>query len=800
MRGTDYAAGTIPSPAWRKLLALGALLALVALLARAVGAQERPEETAIVAAVQIHGCRTITPDQVLALLKTRPGREYNRNVVEDDLRRLAEKNWFRSFQPVHLEKTPDGKVIVHIIVEEHPTVVREVIFKNAHHAKPEELENLTGVRKGMPLNPSQNLRACYEIQDFYRKKGRLLCSVNLEEGRGPGDQRVVFNVCEGPIVKIRKIRFTGNDTLATQARLRTQIDSKQPLLNLGLIGEFNPAVVEHDALKLEEYYKDNGYLDVRVTREVILNDDLRTVDIVFHIHEGLRYRVQDVSVEGPKSVDRDLVRSIVRVKQGDIYNGPATEADMRNITDLYGYRGYAVMADKKLFFTDKEKDPGLVRVHYEVAERGPYRVGEVKVIGNVVTKDRVIRRVLQVYPGQILSYPLLRQGERDLARLGIFETNPEKGGPPKILVREPDDPDNPIRDVEVHVQEQPTGSLMFGVGVNSSSGLVGSIVLNERNFDLFRPPTSMDDILNGRAWRGGGQEFRAEAVPGTQLQRYTISFREPFLFDRPISFTASAYYFQRLYNEYTEERIGTRLTLGKQLNRFWSVTGTLRVEEVGVSNVAPASLGTPEDLLSAVGHHFLIGPRLGVIRDDRDSFLRPTEGGRIEAAVEEVLGSYQFPLLTLEGSRYFTTYQRPDGSGRHVIALRSQLGYAGPNTPVFERFYAGGFNSLRGFQYRGVGPNINGFMVGGNFMWLSTVEYQVPIKANDQIYVVAFVDSGTVERSVTITDYRVSAGVGLRVTLPMLGPVPLALDLGFPIVKGPGDREQVFNFSVGINR
>jgi outer membrane protein insertion porin family len=289
-------------------------------------------------------------------------------------------------------------------------------------------------------------------------------------------------------------------------------------------------------------------------------------------------------------------------------------------------------------------------------------------------------------------------------------------------------------------------------------------------------------------------------VPGTQLQRYTVSFREPFLFDRPISFTASGYYYQRLYNEYTEERIGTRLTLGKQLNRFWSVTGTLRVEEVGISGVAPEILGTPPDLLEAQGHHFLVGPRLGVIRDDRDSFLRPTEGGRIEAAVEQVLGDFTFPQLTLEASRYFTTYQRPDSSGRHVLALRSQLAWTGSNTPVFERFYAGGFNSLRGFQFRGVGPNVNGFMVGGDFMWLNTVEYQVPIKANDQIYVVAFVDSGTVERDVTINDYRVSAGIGLRITVPMLGPVPLAMDLGFPIVKGPGDREQVFNFSIGVFR
>jgi outer membrane protein assembly factor BamA len=284
-------------------------------------------------------------------------------------------------------------------------------------------------------------------------------------------------------------------------------------------------------------------------------------------------------------------------------------------------------------------------------------------------------------------------------------------------------------------------------------------------------------------------------VPGTQLQRYTISFREPFLFDRPISLSTSAYYYQRFYNEYNEQRVGSRITLGKQLNRYWSVAGTARVEDVGISGVLPWA---PPDLLAAQGHHLLVGPRVGVIRDDRDSFLRPTEGGHLEAAFEEILGSYSFPIVTLEGSRYFTTYQRPDGSGRHVIALRSQLGWTGSNTPVFERFFAGGFNSLRGFQFRGVGPNINGFMVGGDFLFLNTFEYQVPVKANDQLYVVAFVDHGTVERDVSIHHYRVSAGFGVRVTVPMLGPVPIAIDFGFPIVRATGDRTQLVAFYIGM--
>jgi len=155
-------------------------------------------------------------------------------------------------------------------------------------------------------------------------------------------------------------------------------------------------------------------------------------------------------------------------------------------------------------------------------------------------------------------------------------------------------------------------------------------------------------------------------------------------------------------------------------------------------------------------------------------------------------------VFSVEGNQYWTTYQRPDQSGRHVLAYHGQVAFAGSNTPVYERFYAGGFRSMRGFEFRGVGPVINGFEVGGDFMWLNSLEYQVPVMANDQIYLVGFVDSGTVEATYKLNDYRVSAGFGVRIVVPLLGPVPIALDFGWPIVKTATDRDQVFSFWVGF--
>jgi len=286
-----------------------------------------------------------------------------------------------------------------------------------------------------------------------------------------------------------------------------------------------------------------------------------------------------------------------------------------------------------------------------------------------------------------------------------------------------------------------------------------------------------------------------EAVPGNEFQRYTGTFRDPSIFDTPYSLTVSGYYYNRMFVEYNESRLGGRVTVGRQFTNLWAANLSTRVEEVEVADV---SAFQPQDIFQDRGSHLAVGVKAGVTRDSRDSFLRPTTGSVIEAGYEQVFGDYQYGLTTFEATKFWTTYQREDRSGKHVLSLHSQLSIAGDDTPVYDRFYAGGFRSIRGFEFRGVGPFQNGFNVGGQLAFLNSIEYQIPVLANDQFYFVSFLDSGAVERNVSIKDYRVTAGLGIRMVVPMLGPVPLALDFGFPIVKGPGDREQLVSFWLGF--
>ncbi len=222
-----------------------------------------------------------------------------------------------------------------------------------------------------------------------------------------------------------------------------------------------------------------------------------------------------------------------------------------------------------------------------------------------------------------------------------------------------------------------------------------------------------------------------------------------------------------------------------------------RVEGINISNVpwfAPPSISRD------AGGHFLLGLRPGVTRDTRDSYVYPTKGSVFDFGFEQVFGDYTFPIGTVEFSQFFSSkyLAREDGSGKHVLGLRSQFSVAGDNAPVFERFYGGGIRSFRGFTFRGMGPFENDLAVGGTFTWINTVEYQIPILANDKVHWAFFVDHGTVEQSFEIRNYRVSVGTGLRLSIPALGPLPLALDFAFPIVKGPNDKGQTFSLSVGL--
>ena len=355
-------------------------------------------------------------------------------------------------------------------------------------------------------------------------------------------------------------------------------------------------------------------------------------------------------------------------------------------------------------------------------------------------------------------------------------------------------------DIDVILSEAQTGRVNIGGAFNSDNGVVGQFTIDEKNFDITRFPRSFREIADGTAFRGGGQQFRLELVPGNNVERYLVSLTEPFLFDTKWSLSLSAYLFQRQFFDWDEQRVGGRAALGYRLSPDLSLSIGLRAENVQIDDPRVA---TSAQLNDALGDTDLYLGTVSLISDTRDHPFLPSEGRYLGLTYSQGFGQVDFPRLEIDYRRYFKLYERPDTSGRHTLSVGTKVGFSGSDTPVFENFFAGGFSTIRGFDFRGASPVEGGVIVGGEFQWLSSVEYQFPITADDMVKGVLFCDFGTVEESVELSSdtFRVAPGFGFRVNMPAAGlGAPLAFDFAFPVAHADTDDTEVFSFYLGVGR
>ena len=361
--------------------------------------------------------------------------------------------------------------------------------------------------------------------------------------------------------------------------------------------------------------------------------------------------------------------------------------------------------------------------------------------------------------------------------------------------------------LDISANETQTGRLMLGVGVNSDAGLVGNFVLDEQNFDIARLPRSWEDISDGTAWRGGGQRFRIEANPGTLVQRYAVTYQQPYLFETAggwVGYDVSAFYFTRIYEDWSEARVGGKTGLSYAFTP--DLRGSIGFDGERVTVYNPHT-PTPPLLDDVHGPNDRYGFSVGLQQDTRDSPFLPTQGHLITFNFEQVVGTFDYPHGEVEGRQYFLLHERADGSGRHTLGIGGIFGITANNTPIYDNYFAGGFSTLRGFAFRGASPLQENVQVGGQLEALGTVEYMFPITADDALRGVVFCDFGTVDQTETRNPFpisgngmRVAPGFGLRINVPAMGPAPIALDLAFPVVSQPGDQIQNFSFFVGVGR
>ena len=754
--------------------------------------------------IDFEGNLRVSNSSLRAAMHLKEGDPYEAKAVDDDVTRL----WaLGAFEDIKVERQPvEGGLRLLFILKERPTIGK-LVFVNNKALSDDKLREVLEFRQRDYLNRYLVQSGRDKLVEKYRDEGYEFAEVTLKIDETARPVTVTYTIKEGPRVRVRAITFTGN-TAYSAAKLRglMQTSVYRWIFNAGVYKE---EILRNDLLTIKDFYRSNGWLDVLVARELAYSDDKSSLTITIHIQEGERYKVEGVVITGNDLFTGAEIRKKLTLKEGVYFTSDDLRKDQASISDMYGEQGYIDAQVKPR--TSLSAEGARLTVKYEIEERRRVYVERVQIRGNEKTQDHVIRRAITLNPGERFDTKKIRESQNALRNTGLFQAFDPKGGvvPLKFDTEPGSEPDK--RDLIVDVTEGKTGELNLGVGVSSNTGLVGEFSISQENFDITDLPKDWADFASGNSFVGGGQILTLRARPGTERQDYLISFRDPSVFDSDYGFGLSAFFAQRVREEWDENRIGGTISVDRAFWKYWRAGATWIPENVEVTNISTTALDVP-DVTSAEGWHSDTSVKFDLIRDTRDNRFMATEGSRLEGSIQifsqAMGGDYDFAKFEVEGKKYFTLFTVPNW-GKHILSIGGDFGAdatygSTPSAPIFDRFFAGGPGdaaSLRGFRFRGIGP-VQGaahIQVGGDVLLVGSVEYEFPI-VQDTIRGVVFGDAGKVASSFDTFDqeqFRASVGTGLRMRFPFFGGIPIALDWGVPVAKQQYDRTQVFSFTIG---
>jgi len=767
-----------------------------------------PLEGRYIREVKVEGLVKVPAQLVENQVRSKPGQPLSLDTVRGDLQRMTRLGKFRRIE-VKSQSFSDETVSLTYACVETP-VIEDVQAVGNRQVTTGDLASAINILKGTAVDRYQIDRAKRQIQDLYRKKGYYLSSVTVDEEELEKRGNLLFVIREGERIRVTAIRFEAFDGKLsfTDGQLDDNIKTKE--WNWFETAPLDDDVLDQDVGALITYYQEHGYLDVRVGPRVQMSPDGKEAIVTFVIAEGTPYTLRSVRVElvdelgiasgkPPTVFSPEQAMALMAIKPGDLYSADKLRKSIVGLQDAYGQMGYVDAKINKNELRDLTKPQ--VDLFITVSEGRAFKTGLMPIKGNELTKQSVVRRNIDLKSERPLDTTAIKRSKEDLQATRLFQP-----GSMKITIQ-PEDPERPgERDVLTEVTETNTGSLGFGVAVDSNDGLIGQISFEQRNFDVADFPDSFGEFISQRAFRGGGQTFNITLAPGTEVQTYSISLSDPALFDTDYSGSIGGAYRLRRFEKYDERRIAGNLALGRKFGERWSGALTLRVADIELRNIDADS---PVDVFEVADPHFLTGIGGKLTRYTSDSRFRPTNGTKLDLAIEQVGalgGDFNFTRFAGGYTVYIPVYESFLGQ-KTVLSLRTAAGYipqSEDDVPIYERFFLGG-RDFRGFNFRTIAPKgirndtrtLGTEPVGGTWSFFAGAEVEQPFW-KDVISGVVFMDTGTVLNEPGFEQYRVSVGFGLRLYVEALGPVPLAFDFGFPLAKQEGDEERVFTFSLDL--
>jgi outer membrane protein insertion porin family len=803
-------------------LALFAAAVLLSGLFSAQGQSFAPRVHKII--IRHVGPPAVSDEFIRANIRTKEGEPFARPTVDEDIKNLYATGYFFKIQ-VGEESSADGMDLTYAV--QSKPILTEINIIGNKKMKAKKLRKKITSKIGQPLDERKLFEDAQAMQELYEKAGYQKTTVVVQPpvidelaGRGT----VTFLIHETPKIRITDIVFD-NARAFTQKQLRKAIKTRRHWMFSWLTGTgvLKEDVFEDDKDALVEYYQNDGYIDF--ASQDIKYDYSTPTKMVIHfiVSEGRQYKVGALDIKGNKifstndflkGITVDRARMKLEMTPGKIFKPTAFTQDQDTLRDMYGARGFLEPetgggGGTTIINATRTPNPttGTIDIAYDIDEGEKCYIEKIEIKGNTQTKDRVLRRELAVYPGEVYDEVLVKISKSRLEQLGYFEK----------VDTAAQDTDVPNRkDLVVGVEQKSTSNFTVGAGYSSVESIAGFVELKMGDFDLFNPPT----------FTGAGEKFEMKASIGTEYQDYEINFTEPWFLGKRLVLDVDLFhrniYYASVNDMYDETFDGGTISLTKALGGFvgldpqvlrGTVSYTLEDAHVSINSgfstngltnyiTAPGGLyangnaiapNISTNIYDTHGTYIISKVGMSLVYDTRNSLNLPNRGQRTAISTEVAAepGDTDFYKLELKSSWYFKGF----GSG-HVLELGGRGGVVSPygdstQVPIFERWFLGGAYNMRGFKYQTVGPEDQfGEPLGGDTYVYGTAEYSIPVIK--LVRLAWFADAGNVfpdpysfNPAPGAREITEDAGMGLRIVLPIGGGAPLRLDYGIPIQHDP---------------
>jgi len=731
--------------------------------------QEQDPDEIRVTDIQIIGQKAVSTQTILIQLKTKTGTAFNQSVLSQDLKRLYATGYFSDIN-VEVQDQENGKKVI-FTVREKP-VLTEITIQGNKALKEDDLRSQISSNVKDFLDSQQIKEDISIIKKSYIRKGysqaKIDSQIDINEPTNQATCTITIN--EGPRVRVEKITVKGNRAFKTKKILKWMSTRRNTLLTSGF---FKQEVFDQDLEKIEYFYKDQGYLDATIKHDFEYNR--KKMYITLTIEEGHQYLTGDISIKGNKLYPDSELSTQLELKTGDIFSDIAVRQQAYKVQEYYFERGY--IETRVGFNHILNSQTGKLDVIFSVKEGGLFYVNRIDIQGNLKTRDVVIRRELRILPGERFDGTKIQRSRERLYNLGFFEEV-------NFDTKPSEKPDR--KDMVVKVKETKTGEFSFGAGYSSIDHIIGFLQVTQKNFDWRNYPT----------FTGDGQKLRFRAEFGSRRKDYELSFTEPWIFNRPISFGFDLYSRTSQRRDYDETRRGGDIRLGKALGEYTRIDGMYKAEQVKIFDVASDAVS---DVRLEEGTNIISSTTISLTRDTRDNVFNPVKGSlkrsSLQLAGGPFFGDKDFAKIDLLTSWYYNILKKT------VLELKLRGGYVEnygdtERVPIYERFFAGGATTIRGYEDQYIGPIQNGDPVGGKTMLLGNLEYTIPLVKN--LKTALFYDTGYVwskPSDIDPSDVRSSIGAGIRIKTP-IGPVKLDYGYGLDYTSDDKDHNGRFHFSM----